>query len=320
MPPKTRSRKNQVASATVNNLNMPQLSPQGNRSHSQITSNSQTPMINIQNFDGNPDQLEFFINQIKQISKVMRWDDSYTVTFIKSKLAGNALTYLNQIEEIKPCEDPEELFEKIRNFFQKKSFATNLISWENLKMLPGESINNLTHRIDLAYHRLNHEITDEFAINQAKLHKFIKIIPSEIRIKILQDNIKNYLEATQKAKLIQDCTFNNEAFQDEQPEQINSLINKAANPEEPKLKSIEQSPPQKKPNYHFSSPKGRFNNRKFHQYKTRNQNNTYRRNVSRNTPQWKHGKEKCQLCFNFGHSAKFCRNTRQQNSNKNHPN
>lgn len=46
-------------------------------------------------------------------------------------------------------------------------------------------------------------------LQQIKYTKFIQIIPSDIRIHVLQNNIKPYTNARDKTTLVQQCTIQN---------------------------------------------------------------------------------------------------------------
>ena len=74
-----------------------------------------------------------------------------------------------------------------------------------------ETIRNLAHRINLAFHRLFPEDNiHSITANRMKLYKLKKILPAEIRLRIMQDNITKFNAAVEKAALMQDCFKNNE--------------------------------------------------------------------------------------------------------------
>ena len=70
-PKRGRANRNIVAVTTITNSpTMPTLSPRNNLPNSQISSFN-NPIINIQPFEGNVEQVDFFINQIKQLSSLL---------------------------------------------------------------------------------------------------------------------------------------------------------------------------------------------------------------------------------------------------------
>ena len=135
-PKRVRTNRNIVAATTITNSpTMPTLSPRNNLSNLHASS-FHNPIINIQLFEGNVEQVDFFINQIKQLSSLLNWSDTYTIAYTKTKLSGKALTFIIESEEIAPIQNAQELFQKLQQQFKHRSFATSFNDWENLKMLP----------------------------------------------------------------------------------------------------------------------------------------------------------------------------------------
>ena len=212
-----------VAAVTTNNVNMSTLSPQNNpnvnsqsnfynntNSNISYCHNFNTPLIPIQKFDGNTEQVEYFIQQLKQVAESSNWPDVYTLAYVKTNLTGKALKYINEIDEIKKIRTAEELFDKLLSFFKKKSLTLSFKEWENLKKLSKESIRSLAHRINLAYHRAFPQIEDETAGDRTKFYKLIKVLPPQIRLDILKDRIETFEEAVDRAIILQDCIENND--------------------------------------------------------------------------------------------------------------
>lgn len=79
-----------------------------------------------------------------------------------------------------------------------------------MSILPCESISNLAHRLDSLVPRAHQSIKDANALNAIKFNKFISILPNSYRMHILQCNIQTYVDAVEKARLLQDCEVNNE--------------------------------------------------------------------------------------------------------------
>ena len=341
MAPKTRkaSKTNIVAAVTTNASNMPNLSPQissnvnlqnnvnNNIPNSNVNfcHNFHTPLIPIQKFDGNAEQVDYFIQQLKQVAESSNWPDTYTLAYARTNLTGKALKYVNEVEEIKKIRSSEELFEKLLTFFKKKSLALNFKEWENLKMSPKEPIRSLAHRINLTYHRAFPQIEDETASDRTKFYKLIKVLPSQIRLDIFKDRIETFEEAVERAITLQDCIENNDILDlstDENPEQqINTI----------KIDKEVQETIYKKP---YFKPKPRIQRRQ-ESYKFREKKQKYyqhqRGNNKKNFNRYENKKNdnndsKCQLCYFKGHQARQCRNFKvnsnstENNSSKAHPN
>ena len=49
-------------------------------------------IIIIQSFNGNSEQVHFFINQIKQLTIILNWNNTYIIAYTKTKLNGKALS------------------------------------------------------------------------------------------------------------------------------------------------------------------------------------------------------------------------------------
>lgn len=45
--------------------------------------------LNIQNFEGDPDLLEFFWDQIKELSELNAWDSKRQIAFLQTKLCSS---------------------------------------------------------------------------------------------------------------------------------------------------------------------------------------------------------------------------------------
>ena len=252
-------------------------------------------------------------------------------------MSGKALTFIIESEEIAPIQNAQELFQKLQQQFKHRSFATSFNDWENLKMLPQESVRNLAHRINLAFHRtFPEDDTHSATANRAKLYKLIKVLPAEVRLKIMQDNITEYSTAVEKAALIQDCLRNNKIFSN--TENINPQMellnyqfhNLKAKSENSKIS--EESNRFKQTNSHRNfqnrSPRGKFkkNNSNFHSYKQNYQSNRkFSKNIrhQNSNPEDKNEenlpsiKPICQLCERRGHLARQCRKYNIEENNKN---
>lgn len=290
------------------------------------------PAINVLPFSGKPDMLEYFISQLKELQNFFGWDDKFLLMMAKSKLIEKAQIYISQISVTKTIESAEELFTLLRNFFKAKPLAALIAEMESIRMLPAESIQNLTHRLDLAAARVYKDVPEE-ELNKLKFVKFISIIPPEIRVFVLQHTDKDYALAVEKAILAQECQMSSNILNtkmensqiSELNEKLNALTVSVKKIGEQKMSSEDKESPQtdRRPHYKRSFyqrwPRQNYKNNQ-DQYKFRSNNNLrghgninkhrYQNNF-RNSSDNHHQNPKenemtCQLCSNKGHSARFC--------------
>jgi hypothetical protein len=197
---------------------------------------SQQPQIHIQSFDGEPSSLKYFIDQLKDISRISQWPDEFLLAYARSKLTGNAQKLIQQAHEINSITTSADLFSKLQDFFDNKSTASHTLELHSFHMLPGETIKNLAHRLDILTHNVYTNIKDKAALDEIKYVKFTQVLPPDIRLLILQNNITTYDEAVKRATLAQDCFINNKVLSSinvpestESEHIVNALTNKVDN-------------------------------------------------------------------------------------------
>lgn len=342
MPPKrSKSRAKADAqsdgSSVTSNSSMPILTPQVLPTQSHDNSNKNNlPNFKIQTFDGNPDELNFFINQIKDIARIQNWSDDVTLVQITSHLRGKALQLISQKREFSPFESSDHLFEELKAHFTQTSVASYIVEYENLQMLPHETISNLSHRLEFLTHKVYNKVTDPQALDQIKYVKLLKVIPPNYRLLIMQNNITNYKIALEKARLAQDCEIQNSVLSNtpavaekdrflELTEQVNNLqttINKFSEGTKINEPTYEKSANKPRPNFQFQNKRIQHNNftgrrgnfRRDHFKHSRGNRrnfrhphrNNYRNQNSRNFQATQPENLKCQLCLCVGHSAREC--------------
>lgn len=292
--------------------------------------------INISPFNGEPENLEFFVSQVKNLSKLNKWSDDCTVLYAKSKLQGPAQIFISQKDEYKPLITSEELFKTLREQFRKPTICKSITDFNTFSMIPGETIRNMTHRLDALAPRAHVSIKDTAALDAIKFNKLISILPSDFRRNILQNNITNYSDAVEKAILLQDCEINNSFLcqttsvptpMKQIQEELHSLKQTFQNFSETQDQQKSNSFQRKKYN----------NNKSFAQKNNRNQSNNkpYQKNWHNNQNHKKWSKPysqmpnntqqesqqpfmnsnlphsylptpNCQFCGQFGHVVRFC--------------
>lgn len=158
-------------------------------------------VLAIQAYDGQPSTCKFFFEGVTNIQNLFQWSDAETIAFLKTKLTGPALDYFIQEPSVREAQTVEIIASKFSNFFKEDSKQTSLQKWSGLKRLSGESLNNLAHRISVLFRKSHPEILDAISQNTIKLNQFLNLIPTEIKIKILENQISDFEEAVSKAQL-----------------------------------------------------------------------------------------------------------------------
>lgn len=320
-----RSTSSDISTNTNSDLTMPILTPSGaNNQTSGVKIN--IPNIQIQKFDGNPDELNFFINQIKDIARINQWSDDIILAYATANVNGQAKQLISQKLEFTQFESSEHLFEELRNHFTQTSIASHMVEYNNLKMLPNETISNLNHRLDFLANKVYSKVTQN-ALDEIKFVKFIQVIPPNYRLLILQNNISDYKLAVEKAKLAQECELQNSVFTSTPTTQNDrfSELSEQVNNIQTAINEFKEKSSENKTNFNFHNKRrnhnnfrgrrGNFRGRifKYNRGNRRNFRQPHRnnyRNVSDNGHNTQAISQEsnivCQLCFCLGHSAREC--------------
>lgn len=343
---KKRGRRADTASTASSNdssvATMPILTPQATQAQLPINNSRMNfPTIQIQPFDGDPEELNFFISQLTNMAKMYNWSEESFMMFISQNLRGIAKKFFFQKSEITKFESAEQIFDELRTFFLQKSVAAHSKELDSLHMFTDEKIANLSHRLEVLVHKVYNKITDRQALDQIKFNKFLQVIPHSYRLLIRQNEIDNFTSAVAKATLAQDCEIENSIIRKSEGtsnEKKFSEINEQIHSIQESLDNLNK-PDNRHKRSNFSnkrSPRRNFNNRgnfnanrvKFHRggnrrnfrrprgfnYNrgTRNSNFNDRNTYVANS-QWQSDQNtqvaniQCQLCLCLGHSARQCR-------------
>ena len=273
--------------------------------------------INVLNFEGDPSLLNFFFDQIRSYASINKLKPDETVAFLKGKLSGPALKFMTQSPILYKSNDLNFIESEFKSFFTPMSSTQALVEFNNLVMLPQETIKNLSHRLNILADIIYSRITDPTALDQIKFTKFISVIPSNIRIKLQEENINDYKTGIQRAQVLQEINVN---------EKI--LTNQASNPVLTNLSERVLHLTEKLDAFTFANSKedkedssvktktqSRFNHNKF-------KNNFKSRQMRMQDNQFQNSKNRtssviCQLCSRPGHTAIKCFKWQRINSRKN---
>lgn len=161
--------------------------------------------INIPTYDGSPNTLKFFIEQLQNLKSIQNLSEEHILFFLKSKLAGHALQYYISSPTCENISTLAQAHEILRSFFVKESSApTNLVNFQSIRLLPQESIKNLAYRIDSAARKTYTEVTDPKALGQIKFLQFLTALPADLRAKVIDRDTSDYDTAVKVTQRLQD--------------------------------------------------------------------------------------------------------------------
>lgn len=178
MPPKKKSPVSDMASKSVN--------------------------INIQPFSGEPDSVEWFTNQLLSLKEINGWPENVAILHLKSKLIGTAQSWFSNSPTCKKIQTLNEACEALVEFFKNDTNPSqNLVNFQNIKLLPQETVKNLSHRIESLAHLTYPMIKEQTAINNIMSLQLLSALPSNIKKHLLSENIDNFQNLVTKASNIQ---------------------------------------------------------------------------------------------------------------------
>lgn len=148
-------------------------------------------MLHIAPFEGDPKIFPFFEQQLNDIMSNNKWSEAYAASFIRSKLAGNALKFVVASPDLLKAKDPKVLLDAIKKFFAPTSSVPMLFS-SKLELLDGESIRNFAHRISVQVTKQFPTINDSEALKAIKLSKFCDGVPASLKVDLLKEGISDF--------------------------------------------------------------------------------------------------------------------------------
>lgn len=162
-----------------------------------------TFMPQINQFEGEPALVDFFFNSIKELSTINGWDATKTVSFLKSKLTGSALTFYIQSQECQNQKDINKLHSIFKEFFSNDSNQSSILDLSAFSILPGESIKSLSHRLENLVSRIYNNVKDQDSRNVILQNHLLHALPLTLKTKILEENITDYKETIKRAQQLQ---------------------------------------------------------------------------------------------------------------------
>lgn len=164
--------------------------------------NQQTREYNfsIDNFYGDANNINWFSDQIKELKKLNNWSDQAALFYLKSKLKGSAQSFFASSPACQKVQTLQEALDILKDFFgEQTSSSVHINKFNNISILPQESVRNLAHRIETAAHSAYNFIQNEEALNKIKSIQFINALPKQFHADLLFENPSEFHKIVQKA-------------------------------------------------------------------------------------------------------------------------
>lgn len=167
----------------------------------EIMANNFVPQITP--FDGDPQLIHFFFNQVEELARENGWSPQKTMIFFKSKLIGTALQYFIQSDCAQQGQTLDHVKKSFIAYFSDESPQVSIMDLTSFHLLQGESIKAMSHRLDSLIHRIYKDVTDKNSILQIKRTHILQALPLQIKTKIMEENITTYDRTVQRAQELQ---------------------------------------------------------------------------------------------------------------------
>ena len=158
--------------------------------------------ITITPFDGDPSQFSFFKEQIEAVININKYTDEKALLFVKSNLAGAARKYYIDAPDLREVKTASELLNALKEFFVPSVNSYSIADLNKIVMLPGENIQSLEHRIRKVTHAVYPSINDKAALQQIMLTTLMSALPSQVKVKIIEQNCSSFDDAVKLAKVL----------------------------------------------------------------------------------------------------------------------
>lgn len=177
--------------------------------------NIKSAFTDIASFDGNPEILNFFEQQIEEIIQINKWPQNIALTFLKQKISGQALSlYINNSDCLNAT-TIAEVFQIFKNHFLRKPHSAYIQDFQKINFNPDidhftSFINKLNSLAIKVYPNLALD-----ALNQIKYIKLLEVVPKKYKLQILEKSITTYQDAVSLVSHItsveEECSFNPQA-------------------------------------------------------------------------------------------------------------
>ena len=160
------------------------------------------PRIIINPYNGDPDLLEFFIEQVKTKVDGTKRSEAQILNYVKSKLIDKALKfYVSSI----PCQkekNANELFNIFRKNFKGDTEQSIALQYNNLKFEPHENIRTFANKLQNILYKHFPKISQD-SIDQILIAKFSDTILLDFKIHLLLQNKEKYTKNSKRIQIFQ---------------------------------------------------------------------------------------------------------------------
>lgn len=158
------------------------------------------PKISIQPYSGSPETVDFFFEQLLEIKELNNYSNKEIIAILKSKIQDKALTFYLDAIANQNFDSLSSIREEFVKFFGKKQDKCKASDQlDRCVMLSEESPRAFACRITklcrLAYPTLN-----ETALSPISFNYFLKNLPKNIKIKLLEENIDSLESAIDRTE------------------------------------------------------------------------------------------------------------------------
>lgn len=173
-----------------------------------------TMSIQLNPFDGNPDEVVWFTSQVLDMQDVNKWTEPVALLFLKSKLRGAAQSWYASSPSCQQVTKLKDACELLVGFFAKeKNPTSNQLAFQAISMQPGETVKSLAHRIESLAHQIYPAATGAAAIDQIKSIQFLTAVHPSLREKIALEPLSDFKALVEKANSINTLQQNLELMQ-----------------------------------------------------------------------------------------------------------
>lgn len=179
---------------------MPPVTRSQSKEHTFLLNMATQYNFQIPLFDGNSETVHPFCTQVQEMAKVNKWDDEVSLLFFKSKLTGAAQKYFFSSPSCKNCATLVDACKTLTDFFSSPvSTSTNMLAFQNIKLMPGETIKNLVNRIEILAHQAYPTISDQPTMDSLKRMQLLNALPNNIRERLWDYEELSFALLTEKA-------------------------------------------------------------------------------------------------------------------------
>lgn len=201
--------------------------------------------LEVTPFSGDPEFLEFFIEQAQSKISLCNWDDNQALTFLKSKLSQQALKFYISSVPCRRASSPEELFTLLRKHFRGESTTSIAAQYNNILYEPAESIYSFANRLESAVRKRFPQLPEP-SIAEILSARFVDLIPPHLKVHLHVQKLTSFDKMVESAAAYQEIlqsANNNASNPVSLPNSYSTVNNVNVNPEShPSLNCRPSSP------------------------------------------------------------------------------